>query len=139
MATSIFDDKSIIPNHNMVDTILDDKKALWDKLKFHVAENYHGIIQEWKMYSKKTGWNLVFKHKKRTLFYFVPCDNYFMIAFVFGAKAIDTALQSSISEGIKEAISDADVCAMGHTFLATVNNEHDLNDVITLLRIKNES
>jgi len=139
MATSIFDDKSVIPNNDMVDTVLADKKLLWDKMKSHVAESYQGISQEWKMYSKKAGWNLVFKCGKRTLFYFVPCNGYFMIAFVFSEKAVDTAMQSPISDGTKAAISDADVCAMGHTFITTVNNEQDLKDVIALLKIKVES
>jgi len=139
VATSIFTDKAVVPNDNMVDTVLADKKPLWDKLKSHVAENYQGINREWKMYSKKAGWNLVFKKEKRTLFYFVPCDHYFMIAFVFGTKAVDTAMQSDISDNVKKEIFDADVCASGHTFITAINNEQDLGDVITLLRIKDES
>ena len=139
MATSIFTDKAIVPSDNMTDAVLADKKPLWDKLKSHVANNYQGSSHEWKMYSKKAGWNLVCKREKRTLFYFVPCDNYFMIAFVFGGKAIDAAMRSSISDGMKEAISGADVCAMGHTFIVAVHNEQDLNDIITLLRIKDNS
>jgi len=139
MATSFFDNKAVIPNDDMVDSVLADKKPLWDKLKLHVAENYQGINHEWKMYSKKAGWNLVFKKEKRTLFYFVPCDKYFMTAFVFGQKAVDTAMQSSISDGMKATISDADVCASGHTFISEVNSEQDLDDIITLLKIKDES
>jgi len=136
MATSIFDDKAAVPNDSMVDDAITDKKPLWDQLKSHVAENYQGISQEWKMYSKKAGWNLVYKQGKRTLFYFVPCDNHFIIAFVLGGKAIETALHSPISDNAKEAISDADVCAMGHSFFVTVKTERDLEDAVALLKIK---
>ena len=131
-----FDDKAMIPTDNMVDDAIADTKGLWDKLSFHVAENYQGISHEWKMYSKKSGWNLVFKQGKRTLFYFVPCESYFIIAFVLGEKAVNTAIQSSLSAGTKEAISDADVCAMGHSFFVTVKGEQDIEDVIALLKIK---
>jgi len=139
MATSIFDDKAVIPNDNMVDAAIADAKPLWEKLKSHVAENYQGISSEWKMYSKKAGWSLGFRQAKRTLFYFVPCENYFIIAFVLGIKAVDTALQSPISEKAKKEISDADVCAMGHSFFVTVKSEQDLEDVAVLLKIKEAS
>ena len=136
MATSIFDDKTVIPSDDMVNTALADIKPLWDRLKSHVAENYQGISQEWKMYSKKAGWNLVFKQKKRTLFYFVPCESYFIIAFVLGERAVETALHSPISEKAKTEIRDADVCAMGHSFFIYIKGEQDLEDVFALLKIK---
>jgi hypothetical protein len=120
----------------MVDDAIADKKPLWEKLKSHVAENYQGISQEWKMYSKKAGWSLVFKQGKRTLFYFVPCENHFIIAFVLGEKAVNAAMQSPLSADTKEAISDADVCAMGHSFFVMVKSEQDLEDVTVLLKIK---
>ena len=138
MATSIFDDKAIIPNNDMVDAVLADTNILWDKIKSYVSENYQGISQEWKYYSKKAGWNLVFKQKKRTLFYFVPCQSWFIIAFVLGEKAVNTALQSPLPNNVKEAISDAAVCAMGHSFFVDVKDEQDLEPVFTIMRIKEE-
>ena len=139
MATSIFDDKAIIPNDSMVETAIADTKPLWEKLQSHVAENYQGINSEWKMYSKKSGWNLVFRQGKRTLFYFVPCKDHFIIAFVLSEKAVETALHSPISEKAKAEIRDADVCAMGHSFFVYVKSEQDLEDVVTLLKIKESS
>jgi len=136
MATSIFDNKAMPPTNNMVDDAIAVTKVLWDKLTSHVTGNYQGVSQEWKMYSKKAGWNLVFKQGKRTLFYFVPCENHFIIAFVLGEKAVNTAMQSSLSSSAKESISNADVCAMGHSFFIFVKSEQDIEDVITLLEIK---
>ena len=136
MATSIFDDKAIIPNDSMVEMAIAGTRPLWDKLQSHVTENYQGISSEWKMYSKKSGWNLVFRQGKRTLFYFVPCESHFIIAFVLGEKAVETALHSPISEKTKTEIQNADVCAMGHSFFVYVKSEQDLGDVYTLLKIK---
>ena len=136
MATSIFDDKAVMPTEEMVNAAIANTKPLWNKLQNHADENYHGFVNEWKMYSKKSGWNLVFKQKKRTLFYFVPCDNHFIIAFVLGEKVVETALQSDISKKAKLEIQDADVCAMGHSFFVYVRTEQDLDDVFTLLKIK---
>jgi len=136
MATSIFDNKAITPTEDMVSFAIGESKPLWDNLQSHVDENYQGLTNEWKMYSKKSGWNLVFKQKKRTLFYFVPCDNHFIIAFVLSEKAVETALQSLISEKSKAEIQDADICAMGHSFFVYVRTKQDLDDVFTLLKIK---
>ena len=138
MATSMFDDKAITPTDDMVDLAIGESKPLWDKLQSYVEENYQGLLSEWKMYSKKSGWNLVFKQKKRTLFYFVPCNNHFIIAFVLGEKAVETALQSPISEKAKAEVGEADICAMGHSFFVYVKAEQDLDDVFTLLKIKAE-
>jgi len=136
MATSIFDNKAIIPNDSMVEAAIADAMLLWDKLKKHVADNYNGIISEWKMYSKKAGWSLVFRQAKRTLFYFVPCENHFIIAFVLGEKAVKAALESSISQKVRQEMSEADICAMGHSFYVYIKSEEDLSDVKTLLKIK---
>ena len=136
MATSIFDEKAITPTEDMVRSAIGETKRLWDKLQSHVDENYQGLISEWKMYSKKSGWNLVFKQNKRTLFYFVPCDNHFIIAFVLGEKAVETALQAPISDKAKGEIRDADICAMGHSFFIYVRTKQDLDDVFALLKIK---
>ena len=139
MATSIFDDKTTIPDDGMVDVILADTKTLWDKVKSHVDENYSGLDKEWKFYSKKSGWSLVFKQKKRTLFYFVPCKGYFMIALVFGEKAEKAAIQSPISDHIKESISAATAYVEGKSFFVDVKEEKDIESIFTLLKIKEES
>ncbi|MCL2434328.1 MAG: DUF3788 domain-containing protein [Clostridia bacterium] len=136
MATSIFDDRAVIPTTSMVDAAIADTKLLWDKMQSHVANDHQGISREWKMYSKKAGWNLLYKQGKRTLFYFVPCERHFIIAFVLGEKAVEAALHSPVSEKAKTEIRNADVCAMGHSFFIYVKSEQDLEDVFELLKIK---
>jgi len=136
MAVSIFNDKAIEPNDAIVETALADAMLLWISLQNHVAENYSGLISEWKMYTKKSGWSKVFRKAKRTLFYFVPCEKYFIIAFVLGEKAVKAALESSISQKVRQEMSDADICAMGHSFFVYIKSEEDLSDVKTLLKIK---
>jgi len=139
MATSFFDNRAIIPDDSIVDAVLVDTKSLWDKLKAHVLENYQGINQIWKYYSKKSGWSLVFKIKDRTLFYFIPCDGYFKISLVFGEKAVKAAAQSSIPECIKDTIFAAIPYIEGKSFFVDVKNEKDLESLFVLLKIKNES
>ena len=139
MATSIFDEKAVIPNDEMVREVLANANEFWDKLKLHVVNNYNDIVQEWKFYSKKAGWSLIFKQNKRTLFYFIPCAGYFMIAFVFGEKAEKMAKQSYIPEHIKKTIASATPYIEGKSFFVDVKNEEDVDAVYTLLKIKKEA
>jgi hypothetical protein len=132
MATSIFDDKATIPNDEIVDKVLAGSSKLWVALNSHITKNYKDISKDWKFYNKKAGWSLVFKQKKRTLFYFIPCDGYFMIAFVFGAAAEKAAQQSEIPEHIKEIIADAVSYVEGKSFFIDVKDEKDLASIFRI-------
>ena len=138
-AASIFDDKTAVPNDEMVDAALSGTSGLWNECKLHVAENYHNTGQEWKYYSRKAGWSLVFRQGKRTLFYFIPCSGYFMVAFVLGEKAEKAAERSSLPEHIRQRIASAVPYAEGKSFFVDVKDESDLESVFTLLRIKEGS
>ena len=139
MATSILDDKDIIPNDGMVDTVLADKAQIWDKTKSHILENYQDIEYNWKYANKKSGWVLIFTQKKRTLFYFIPRSEYFRLAFIFGDKAMKEIEHTSLPKHIIDMISDATTCAAGHSCFIDVKEENDLEPILTLLRIKYDS
>lgn len=138
MATSIFDDKAIIPDDSMVACALADQMVLWDSLKSHVMGNVEDINQGWKYYSKKSGWTLIFKKKDRTLFYFVPCSGYFRIGFVFGEKAVRAAEKAPVPEHIIETILAAAAHVEGRSFFVDIKDKKDLEIVFTLLKIKEE-
>lgn len=138
MATSVFDDKAVIPNDGMVDTVLGDKAQVWDKIKSYVFENYQDITCNWKYANKKSGWVLIFTQKKRVLFYFVPCGEYFRLVFVFGDKAMEEIKHTSLPKHIMEMISVATICASGHTCFIDVKQKNDFESILTLLRIKSD-
>lgn len=138
MATSIFDVKEQIPDDDNIAEVLGNTKKLWDTLKTHIFENYKGVKDEWKFYSKKSGWTLVFKKKSRTLLYFIPCKEYFKVFFVFGENAINAAKNSRLPEQIMKRIFEAATYVEGTSFDVDVKNEQDLESVYTLLKIKDE-
>lgn len=114
------------------------KKELWDTLKVYICENCKGSKNEWKFYSKKSGWTLVFKKKGRTLLYLIPCKGYFKVFFVFGEKAINAAKNALLPEHIMKHIIEATTYAEGTSFDIKVKNEQDLEAVYKLLKIKDE-
>lgn len=62
---------------------------------------YPNGLEEWNYPGKKYGWSYRIKDKKRAIIYFLPRENYFKVAFVFGQKATDIVLESDISGKIK--------------------------------------
>ncbi|HET6765762.1 MAG TPA: DUF3788 family protein, partial [Chitinophagaceae bacterium] len=74
--------------------------------------------------------------KKRALIYLLPRDGFFKAAFVFGPKATDIILKSTISENIKEEIKAAKVYAEGRGIRIEVRNKKILNDLKKLIMIK---
>lgn len=136
MATSIFDIKEQMPDDNSIAEALGSAIKLWDTLENYINVNYSGINKEWKFYSKKSGWTLVFKKKSRTLFYLIPCKEYFKVFFIFGEKAVNTAKNAPLPEHIINHILEAKVYVEGTSFDVDVKNECDLESVYILLKIK---
>lgn len=137
MATSVLDIKTDIPDDNKVAEALGNAKCLWDEMESYILESFGNIKKEWKFYSKKAGWSLIFKNKNKTLLYFIPCKDYFKIWFVLSEKAITAAKQASLPKQVIDTICSATSYVEGTSFGVDVKDNEDLNAVILLLEIKN--
>ena len=80
---------------------------LWAQIDGYVLDRYPAGLAEWNFPSKKYGWSFRIKDKRRAIIYFLPRDNYFKVAFVFGQKATDVVLNSDIAEEIKKDLAQA--------------------------------
>ncbi len=138
MAASLFHEKAVIPNDSMVEAVLSDKIEVWHQLESHIFKNYKDIKKEWKFYSQKSGWSLLFKDKRRTLLYMVPFEGYFKAWFVLSEKAIAAARNAALPEKVLETICSAASYVEGTLFAVDVKSEQDLLPVFVLLKIKAE-
>ncbi|HEX9652827.1 MAG TPA: DUF3788 family protein [bacterium] len=66
MAASIFDDKSIQPDDDNLDTALGKSAAFLKEIKRHLTEKHGNGTQEWKFYNQKSAWTLKGLRKKLT-------------------------------------------------------------------------
>ncbi len=139
MSNSIFIDKSKPPSAIDLKEALGKKHTLWQSLRAYTFKLEPKANEEWKYPGKNYGWNYRIRDAKRVLVYFVPCDAYFKISLVFGAKATKAALQSSISPEIKNIIESAKVYVEGRGFALDVTDDTILNDIKTLIEIKIKS
>lgn len=136
MDMSVFPDKEIRPDDKELAIHLASTYSIWLRLCDFVMEQYPEGKGEWTYPGKKYGWNFRIKDKKRAIIYFLPRDNYFKVAFVFGQKAMERILLSDISTEIKSALSEAHVYAEGRGIQIDVHDNSKLQDIKKLVEIK---
>jgi hypothetical protein len=136
MDQSIFMDKSVMPNNSDLIDALGNTIHLWQNIVAYTHEEYPSAIDDWNFSGVKYGWSFRVKDKKRAIIYFLPRDGYFKVAFVFGQKATDKIMMSSISEEIKTELAAAKVYAEGRGIRISVVDEGILSDIRSLIDIK---
>jgi len=133
---SIFNNKSKKPESADLKLALGDLYEMWHELRNYVLEKYPSTIEEWNYPGVKYGWSFRMKDKKRAILYFLPRDNYFKVAFVFGQKATNAILDSEIPEDIKNELLSAKVYAEGRGIRIDVKERSVINDIKKLIDIK---
>ena len=136
MDTSIFMNKAEIPDNSMLNNALGDLYGVWTEIRNYVLASYPKAIEEWNYPGPKYGWSFRIKDKKRAIIYLLPRDGYFLVAFVFGEKAVKDALGSEISSEIKYTIESARVYAEGRGFRIEVKTDTLVEDIKKLVDIK---
>lgn len=133
---SIFIDKSIVPLDMDLVEPLADTYPTWQKIKEVVKEKYPDPLEEWNFPGKNYGWSFRMKDKKRAIIYFLPRSGYFMVAFVFGDKAMEKIRISGIAPEIIEELEGARKYAEGRGIRIEIRDESKLDDIRKLIDIK---
>ena len=132
-------DKTKKPGEQDLTEVLGETKQLWDQLKNHVQTVIPDISEDWKHYGKNSGWTMKLLHKKRNLFFSSPYQGYFVVAFVFGDKAVHAVENSSLPQDIIATLKSAKKYMEGRGLQVSVKNQEDLQLVKQLLAIKIEN
>jgi hypothetical protein len=133
---SIFTNKLIVPKNEDLVVNLGSTYSLWRQIREFVYQKYPNGVEDWNFPGKNYGWSFRIKDKKRAIIYFLPRNNYFKVAFVFGQKALDLILETNISESIKTDLLNAKKYAEGRGVSIDVKNETNIPDIQKLIEIK---
>ncbi|MFC2129266.1 DUF3788 domain-containing protein [Bacteroidota bacterium] len=133
---SIFVDKSIVPTDKDLHGPLGDTYPIWQDIKSLVKKKYPEPIEEWNYPGKNYGWSFRMKDKKRAIIYFLPRIGYFMVAFVFGDKAMEKIRISGISPKIIEDLEGARKYAEGRGIRIEIRDDSKMDDIEKLIDIK---
>lgn len=139
MAESIFDNKQHLPERSDLEQALGETIKFWDEIRDYLLKKYTKLDEQWKFYSKKAGWSYIIKRDKRTILYFMPCENYFKAFFVYGNKAAEAAENAELPENIKESIRNAQPYVEGRLFFVEVREQDVLKSIYQLIKIKEDN
>ena len=83
------------------------------------------------------GWQLNLLKEKRNIMFVVPFDGYFIVAFIFGDKAVGQVLESDLPEEIKTELQNAKKYMEGRIINITITQDtKNVDDIIRLIEIK---
>ena len=136
MATSIFDNKEIVPNDEDLENVLKSSFDAYNNLISYLENEYGQLTNEWKFYSKKAGWTLRISGEKRNLLFLSPNEDYFLVTVNMSVKVSKIVLDSDVSDDTKTMIKEAEVYTEGTGILVEVRTEEDLKDIKTILDIR---
>jgi hypothetical protein len=139
MSTSNFNDKQVVPDEAALAAEIGESKEYLDRICRFIEDETGHLTLEWKHYGQKSGWTLKLLSKKRNLLFVGPEDGSFIIAFVFGDRAVEAVLKSQLPETIKNELLNARKYAEGRGIRFEIRDESELESVIQLIRIKLEN
>ena len=136
MALSALDDKSKMPDEEILATALGTAKSLWDEMIATLATQFEPLDDSWGFSGKKWGWGLRLKQKKRTVLHLTPCNGYFLAGFALGEKAVRAAHASKLPKSVLKVIDDAPRYAEGRGVRFEVRNRNHVKHVAAVAAIK---
>jgi hypothetical protein len=136
MSTGIFDNKLVIPDDKMMAVELGDTFKFYEEICQFILMEYGSLTPEWKFYNQKSGWTLKLFHKKRNICFLGPRQGFFLIAFVFGDKAVDSVLAGDLPEHVKTELATAKKYAEGRGIRVEVREKSEVELIKKLIRIK---
>jgi len=136
MYQSVFVEREVEPDLELLKKVLGKSFPLLQQIRENLNQAFGEIVEEWKYYGKKSGWLLKMFKKKRNLFFFIPMQDFFVVSFVFGDKAVAQILETDISDEIKSTLRNARKYAEGRGLPIEVRSQKEVEQIKTLVEIK---
>ena len=131
-------DKNIIPDDNLIFSILGDKKPVWQTIMNHVHENYKEANGEWRFYNDGKQWLFKMQQKKKTIFWIAVLKDTFRITFYFGLKAAPVIDASELPQQIKDDFKTSKQYGLIKAISLKIAGMEDFDTVKKLIEIKSK-
>lgn len=139
MSSIDFNNKQVMPDEAALAAEIGETKEVLDRICRFIETETGQLAREWKHYGQKSGWTLKLLSKKRNLLFVGPEDGYFVIAFVFGDRAVEAVVKSQLPETIKNDLQNARKYAEGRGIRFEIRDGREFESVLQLIRIKLEN
>jgi len=132
----LFMEKLIQPNEESIKEALGLKYKYWKEIRTSLDKEYEDLKEEWKYYGQKLGWTLKLFYKKRNLFFFSVYEDHFLIAFVFGDKAVEAISKSNVPAKLIDELVTSKKYTEGRGLRIEVRGKTDVKIILRLVEIK---
>jgi hypothetical protein len=123
------------PTEKRLADALGPAKALWDQLVAKLVSK-HDLKSEWKFYSIKMGWSFRLKRSERNIVYFGPHQGSFLVALIFGDKALAAVLETKWPQRIRKILDEAPRYPEGTGVRIEMVKAKDIPSIVKLAEIK---
>jgi hypothetical protein len=131
-------DKQVIPDDNLIFSILGDKKNLWERIMTHTQSNYENSTGEWRYYNDGKRWLFKMVQKKKTLFWISILEDTFRVTFWFPDRAEQLIEISDLPSVLKAEFKNAKKYGATRGVSIIMNNTTDVDNVLKLMEIKSK-
>ena len=139
MLEKLLYDKTKKPADKDLSEVLGSSYKNWEEIKKFLNEEFGSVVEDWKFYGQKYGWALKMLLKKRNLFFFVPGNNKFKIAFIFGDKAVSVVEKTDLPKELIEELKNAKKYMEGRGLSIEMKSKKQVDIIKKLVRIKVEN
>lgn len=136
MEALLLKDPLVIPNDDLVFSIIGDRSILWRSIISYLHENHSDISEVWKFYNDGKCWLFRTLKKKKTIFWVGISDGTFRVSFYLGGKAEPLIAKSDLPEKIKNEFINDQNNSMFHSISIKMANSEDAENVMKLIEIK---
>ncbi len=133
---SCFTDSRHQPTPEEIRSALGSCFPLWKRLTSFIEKSYRikGIWSTWG--PAKSGWNLRYRRKGKSLTALHPHQERILTQIVLGRNQAERALQLELGEKISQILQNAPQLRDGRWLFIPVTSEFDVKDVEKLLLVK---
>jgi hypothetical protein len=136
MEPVVLTDPSVIPDDQLVFSIIGDKSVYWEKIIAYLYDNYKDISVVWRFYNDGKTWLFRALKKDKTIFWIGVIKDTFRVTFYFGDKANPVIEQSELPENIKSDFRNAKKFNTIRGVTITMADQSDASNVIKLIDLK---
>jgi hypothetical protein len=136
MTESCFTDPKHQPTPEEIRSALGSCFPLWKRLTTFIEKSY-GIEGYWSTWGPaKTGWNLRYRRKSRSLAALHPQQERIIAQIVLGKAQAERVLQLELGEKVSQVLQDSPQLRDGRWLFIPVTSKSDVKDVEKLLLTK---
>jgi len=126
----------VIPNDDLIFSIIGDKKILWQEIAGYLRENQTDITDSWRYYNDGKCWLCRVLKKNKTLFWIGIIEGTFRVTFWLSDKAVPLIEQSDLPAKIKNDFENSKKYNLIRGLSIIIEDQSDVESVKKLIGIK---